>query len=113
VTIGTQIHKQWRDGTSKGVSRWLFLGQMAASAGFTLYSWLVHNWVFVVTNALMLLGAIVGYSIVMLHRHREARGSTESEGEARRDTKAHDDRSPVADARVARRPDHGVRRTWV
>jgi len=26
-----------------GVSKWLFLGQMAASVGFILYSWLLHN----------------------------------------------------------------------
>lgn len=73
VTIGQQVYKQWRDGTSKGVSRWLFVGQMLASSGFTLYSWLVHNWVFVVTNALMLVSAVVGYAIVLEHRRRERR----------------------------------------
>jgi uncharacterized protein with PQ loop repeat len=77
LTIGKQVYTQWRDGTSKGVSRWLFIGQMGASAGFTLYSWLVHNWVFVVTNALMLVSAVVGYAIVMMHRRREARTGRE------------------------------------
>ena len=63
ITIGKQIFKQWRAGSSEGVSIWLFIGQLAASAGFTIYSWLVHNWVFVVTNSLMLLNAMIGYAI--------------------------------------------------
>jgi MtN3 and saliva related transmembrane protein len=53
VTIGKQVFKQWNDDTSKGVSTWLFIGQLAASVGFLIYSMLVRNWVFVVTNALM------------------------------------------------------------
>jgi len=68
LTIGKQIHKQWQEGTSEGVSKWLFVGQMTASAGFILYSWLVNNWVFVVTNGLMLLSAILGLVIVLHHR---------------------------------------------
>ena len=46
VTIAKQVHKQWSDRTSAGVSTWLFLGQLAASIGFTIYSILVRNWVF-------------------------------------------------------------------
>ena len=77
ATIGQQVYKQWREGTSQGVSRWLFIGQIFASFGFTLYSALVHNWVFVVTNALMLVSAVVGYAIVREHhRRRSARGAT-------------------------------------
>jgi uncharacterized protein with PQ loop repeat len=72
LTIGHQVYKQWRSGHSEGVSRWLFVGQMGASAGFTIYSWLVGNWVFVVTNALMLMSAVIGYLIVLRH-HRVAR----------------------------------------
>ncbi len=72
LTIGKQVWKQWQEGSSEGVSRWLFLGQIAASVGFTLYSWLVHNWVFVVTNALMLVNGLLGYAIVLRHRRRAA-----------------------------------------
>ena len=72
LTIGKQVHKQWRDGASQGVSRWLFIGQTTASAGFLGYSLLLRNWVFVVTNALMLLSALVGLAIVLYHRHRRA-----------------------------------------
>ena len=50
LTIATQIARQWRDHTSAGVSTWLFVGQLAASVGFTIYSLLVRNWVFAVTN---------------------------------------------------------------
>jgi MtN3 and saliva related transmembrane protein len=71
LTIGKQVHKQWKAGSSEGVSKWLFVGQIAASTGFTVYSWLVRNWVFVVTNALMLLNAFVGLAIVRRHRRRE------------------------------------------
>lgn len=70
LTIAKQVYKQWHEDSSKGVSRWLFLGQIAASIGFTVYSWLVHNWVFVVTNGLMLANGIAGYAIVLRHRRR-------------------------------------------
>jgi len=68
ITIVTQITKQWRERSAQGISRWLFVGQLTASAGFTVYSLLVENWVFVVTNALLCLSAIVG--AVMTARFR-------------------------------------------
>src|SRR2546423_597309 len=72
LTISKQIHKQWQDGSSQGVSKWLFLCQMAASAGFTVYSWLVSNWVFVVTNLVMLLSACLGLAILLRHRQQQS-----------------------------------------
>jgi len=74
LTIGKQVHKQWKSGSSQGVSKWLFIGQITASVGFTTYSVLVGNWVFVVTNALLLLSAIIGGVIVLKHRRAERRG---------------------------------------
>ncbi|HKR01407.1 MAG TPA: SemiSWEET family transporter [Pyrinomonadaceae bacterium] len=74
LTIGKQIYKQWQEGSSENVSKWLFIGQMAASLGFLIYSWLVSNWVFVVTNLLMLLNGILGLGIVLYHRKREQGG---------------------------------------
>ena len=73
LTIAKQVYKQWHEGSSEGVSKWLFVGQMAASLGFTVYSWLVSNWVFVVTNALMLCNGLLGLLIVLHHRRRERR----------------------------------------
>lgn len=70
-TICWQVYKQWQGGTSEGVSTWLFVGQMISSLGFSVYSWLVGNTVFVVTNALLLLSAVVGLSVVLYHRRRE------------------------------------------
>ncbi len=70
ATIGYQVLRQWRSGTSKGVSHWLFVGQIAASIGFVAYSVMVRNTVFIVTNSLLLLSAIVGLGIVFVHRRR-------------------------------------------
>lgn len=72
ITIAKQIHKQWQDGTSEGVSKWLFLGQITASIGFTLYSYLIKNWVFVITNAVMALSAAIGLALVYYHRRKDA-----------------------------------------
>ena len=78
ATIAKQIYKQWHEESSEGVSKWLFIGQTAASAGFTVYSWLVENWVFVVTNSLLLLSALVGLGIVLHHRRRGERHGAEA-----------------------------------
>ena len=75
LTIAKQVYKQWQEGSSEGVSKWLFVGQIAASLGFTVYSWLVSNWVFVVTNSLMLLNGLLGLGIVIHHRRRERQES--------------------------------------
>jgi MtN3 and saliva related transmembrane protein len=77
LTIGSQIQKQLREHTSRGVSHWLFIGQMAASGGFVAYSWLLHNRVFVVTNALMFLSAVVGLGVLVRHRRRTSHGRAE------------------------------------
>jgi MtN3 and saliva related transmembrane protein len=71
LTIAKQVYKQWQEGSSEGVSKWLFVGQISASLGFTVYSWLVSNWVFVVTNSLMLVNGLLGLLIVLHHRRRE------------------------------------------
>lgn len=73
LTIAKQVWKQWREGSSEGISKWLFLGQMVASAGFTTYSILVRDWVFVVTNSLMLINGLLGYAILMRNRRRQRR----------------------------------------
>jgi uncharacterized protein with PQ loop repeat len=74
VTVGQQVLKQWRARDTRGVSVWLFVGQLVASGGFLVYSVLVANWVFVVTNALMLINALLGQAIVIKNRRR---GETE------------------------------------
>lgn len=60
ATLIKQVHKQWRDGTSEGISKWLFAGQLAASSGFLVYSYLVGSWVFMVTNGLLTVNNVIG-----------------------------------------------------
>ena len=60
VTLVKQVKKQWDSGTSEGVSKWLFVGQLFASIGFTVYSYLVGSWVFTATNGFLILNNIVG-----------------------------------------------------
>jgi uncharacterized protein with PQ loop repeat len=71
LTIGKQVYKQWKEGSSENVSRWLFIGQTAASVGFLAYSWMVRNWVFVFTNGFMVINAVAGLIIVLHHRRKE------------------------------------------
>ncbi|HEX5709689.1 MAG TPA: SemiSWEET family transporter [Pyrinomonadaceae bacterium] len=73
LTLAKQVFKQWKEGSSEGVSKWLFVGQMAASVGFTTYSVLTGDAVFIVTNSILLLNAVVGLLIVLHHRRREQR----------------------------------------
>jgi uncharacterized protein with PQ loop repeat len=68
ATIGRQVYSQWRTRSSQGISKWLFFGQITASVGFVVYSWLLENWVFVVTNALMLGTALLGQWIYVSNR---------------------------------------------
>lgn len=82
LTIGKQVFKQWQAGTSEGVSKWLFVGQLTASTGFTVYSVLIGNWVFVVTNALMLANALLGFFVVLHHRRRDRRNAARGDAGA-------------------------------
>jgi uncharacterized protein with PQ loop repeat len=68
VTLAKQVHKQWRERRCEGVSKWLFTGQIAASFGFTVYSILIRQWLFAVTNSLILAQAIVGYFVNRTNR---------------------------------------------
>jgi MtN3 and saliva related transmembrane protein len=71
VTIGRQVFTQWRTRSDIGVSRWLFIGQLTASIGFSVYSYLLHNWVFLVSNLALLMTAVVG-EIIYLRNKKEA-----------------------------------------
>lgn len=84
VTISTQIHKQWATRSTRGVSRWLFVGQACASAGFTAYSALVENWVFTITNGALLLAAFVGIALTLFGQEKS------KDADAREDADAHE-----------------------
>lgn len=70
ATLLSQIHKQWKHDTAKGVSKWLFIGQLATSVGFTFYSVMKGDLVFIVTNALLAVSAVVGIYIYFHARRR-------------------------------------------
>jgi MtN3 and saliva related transmembrane protein len=74
ATLGRQVYVQWRERSTQGLSSWLFVGQLTASLGFAVYSWLIGNWVFVATNAMLLATALVGQWIFRRNRRMAAAG---------------------------------------
>jgi uncharacterized protein with PQ loop repeat len=86
ATIAAQIVKQWQDRSARGVSRWLFVGQAAASLGFLVYSALLGNWVFTLTNAMLLLSALIGAGITLYFKAARgpARSADTASGDRRR-----------------------------
>ena len=74
LTIGRQVYTQWRTRSDAGVSRWLFLGQLSASTGFALYSYLLHNWVFLSSNIALLVTAVAGEIIYLRNKNEAASG---------------------------------------
>ena len=73
ATLAAQIVKQLQSGKAGNVSPWLFVGQCAASLGFLSYSALVGNPVFVVSNALILVTALIGEGVRRWLVRRSAR----------------------------------------
>ncbi len=69
ATLVKQVYKQWKDRTSEGISKWLFVGQLAASVGFTVYSVVTGSWVFAFTNAALTVNNIIG--IWLYFRYKE------------------------------------------
>jgi len=70
ATLSRQIYVQSKDASAKGVSHGLFAGQIAASVGFIGYSWMVKNWVFIITNSLILVTAVVGQWLLLRKQKR-------------------------------------------
>ena len=68
ATIARQVFTQWRSKSATGVSRWLFIGQLTASTGFALYSYLLHNWVFLISNLALLVTAVAGEIIYLQNK---------------------------------------------
>ncbi|SNS35368.1 Uncharacterized conserved protein, contains PQ loop repeat [Noviherbaspirillum humi] len=82
LTISRQVYSQWRSRTVQGVSRWLFIGQLAASTGFTIYSYLVENWVFVFSNFFILLTAVAGQLVYMRNKRLDERRGAQRQARA-------------------------------
>lgn len=60
LTLIKQVHKQWKDGETEGISSLFFIGQLSSSIGFTIYSYLVKNWVFTITNGILVINNMLG-----------------------------------------------------
>ena len=71
ATIGRQVYTQWKTRATQGVSKWLFVGQISASTGYTVYSALLHNWVFVTSNVALLCTALLGQVIFLRNRRHK------------------------------------------
>jgi uncharacterized protein with PQ loop repeat len=65
ATLIRQVYKQYKEGTGEGVSNLLFVGQVLSSIGFTIYSYLVGNWVFTVTNGVLLINNFIGLGLTI------------------------------------------------
>jgi MtN3 and saliva related transmembrane protein len=72
TTLGRQVYTQWKSKATQGVSRWLFIGQLTASSGYTLYSVLLHNWVFMASNIALLATAVVGEALYLRNRRLQS-----------------------------------------
>jgi len=75
ATLIRQVYTQWQTHATAGVSKWLFIGQVCASAGYIAYSVLLHNWIYVSSNAAILATAIVGEGVYFKNRRAAARHS--------------------------------------
>ena len=83
ATISRQVYTQWKTKSTAGVSKWLFIGQLSASIGFTIYSWLVENWVFVFTNFFIFLMAVAGEAIYLRNKKLGARKQNQPAGDVK------------------------------
>ena len=73
ATIGQQVWKQWVSGSTAGVSKWLFVGQTLASLGFTVYSVMTGDPVFIAVNSALLASALLGEAVYWRNRRRSRR----------------------------------------
>ncbi len=93
VTIGWQVAKQWREHTSKGVSFWLFAGQIVANALFLTYAALTGDRVFLTANALLLITSAVGLFLKIKHERAATHADSKSRASVAKDA---DEESDVA-----------------
>jgi len=70
ATLMRQVYTQWRTRATEGVSKWLFIGQCTASIGYIVYSFLLHNWVYVSSNIAILMTALVGEGLYIRNRRQ-------------------------------------------
>ena len=79
ATVGRQAYTQWKSESTDGVSRWLYIGQLVTSLGYVIYSFMLGNWVFVVSNLFLLAIAAVGQVLLLRNRSRKRNASGPAE----------------------------------
>ena len=72
ATVGRQAFTQWKSESTEGVSHWLYIGQLVTSFGYVVYSLLLGNWIFVVSNLFLLVIAAVGQVLLLRNRSRSS-----------------------------------------
>ena len=77
LTVGRQAWSQWKQRSAAGLSRWLFVGR-SRRGGLRGCSWLLDNYVFVVSNVFLLIIAAVGQGLYLRNSRRETERSSEA-----------------------------------
>ena len=95
TTMFAQVRKNWRERKLKGVNPLLYYGQALASLCFAVYSLTINSWVFVVTNTLGLVAAIIG--IYLVHQCRKPESASAGDRfERDHDSQQREDQQRVA-----------------
>lgn len=63
ATLFWQVYSQYTAESVEGVSPGLFIGQLAASAGFLIYSYVIGDMVFLVAQIALVIAASLGLFI--------------------------------------------------
>ncbi len=69
--VFAQVYRQWKEGRSHGVSRWLHVAEIAANIGFATYGFLRRDPVVIGTSAMLAIASTIGLGLVIVHRRRE------------------------------------------
>lgn len=70
VTQIIQLREQVKKG-SKGVSKWMFVGNVIATSGFVVYSYLQNDTIFLTANSIILCGHITGMILTFWQKSHE------------------------------------------
>jgi MtN3 and saliva related transmembrane protein len=81
VTLAAQTRKLYRTRSNQGVSKWLWIGELAAAIGFMTYSALLRNAVYITTNALGVVTSLLGLAFFLRNRRFENASVTRSGGQ--------------------------------
>ena len=63
ITLARQVHVQWTEKSTAGVSALLFAGQLVASIGFVTYSYLSGDTIFILTKSAILVTSLIGQGV--------------------------------------------------